>query len=289
MHSITDKRLLCLRPQDINISRVRIRKNFDEYEMRMLTESVRANGIIQPLSVRKNENGCYELIAGERRLKAAICAGLRRVPCVLHKADNCTANIFSVIENLQRANLTIFETAEGISRLINEYGISQTEVAARLGMAQSTISNKLRLLNIEPRTRQKIVAAELSERHARALLRLPIYKQQEVVDIIIAEGYSIKQTEDYVEKILNPILRAPVTPKEPPNEPKTAEKPQCKAAIGDMRLFTNSLTKLIDTLNSAGIKAQSRKYETAKYIEYKVRIKKEEPLHNETATQLKIC
>jgi len=289
MHSITDKRLLCLRPQDINVPMYRTRKCFDEYEMRLLIESIRVNGIIQPLSVRKNENGCYELIAGERRLKAAICAGLRRVPCVLHKADDCTAAIFAVIENLQRTDLTVFETAEGISKLINEYGISQTEVGVRLGLAQSTVSNKLRLLRLEPRIRRKITAAELSERHARALLRLPQHKQMAVLDLIIAEGFSIKQTEDYIEEILNPLPKANVEKKETTVTEKTPEKQQCKAVIGDMRLFTNSLTKLIDTLKNAGIKAQTRKYETAKYIEYKVRIKKEEPYSVDTATQLKIC
>ena len=145
---LSDKKLIMLRPGEIKLSPNQPRKSFDEYELKLLSDSIRSSGIIQPLSVRKNADGEYELIAGERRLRAAVNAGLRRVPCILHKTDEETAALYSLTENLQRSNLTVFEESEGIERLISEYGMSQSEAAARLGIAQSTLSNKLRLLRL---------------------------------------------------------------------------------------------------------------------------------------------
>ncbi len=282
MHTISDKKLLMLKPENIKASKNQPRKSFDEYELKLLADSIRVSGIIQPLSVRKTADGFYELIAGERRLKAAVMAGLRRVPCVLHKTDESTAALYSIIENLQRSNLTPFEEAEGLEKLIVGFGISQTEVASKLGIAQSTLCNKLRILRLDSDIRSRITAASLTERHARALLRLPPEKRHEALDRIIAEFMTLKQTEDLICKMLEE--------REETAEPieEVEDKPFRKSAIGDMRLFTNSLSKLIDTLQNAGIDAHSRKYETDKYIEYKVRIKKE-PFKEEKATQLKIC
>ena len=147
MYTFSDKRLIMLKPSEITASPDQPRKSFDEYELKRLSDSIRASGIIQPLIVRKLERG-YQLIAGERRLKAAVMAGLRRVPCVIHKTDDETAALYSLLENLQRSNLTVFEEAESINRLITEYGISQSEAAARLGISQSGLSNKLRLLKL---------------------------------------------------------------------------------------------------------------------------------------------
>lgn len=287
MHSITDKKLLMLKPCEINLTLCRIRKNFDNYELQLLAESIRANGIIQPLSVRRDENGRYELISGERRLKAAIMAGLRRVPCVLHKADAADVLIFSVAENLQRSELDFFEQAEGINLLITDYPISYAEASVRLGIPQSVILNKLRLLKIEPPLREKIIKNSLGEVYARSLLCLPEHSRAEVLDYIITNKLSPEQAQEYIFDRLNPMPELPV--KEEPPAVVTEEKPCRKAAIGDVRLFSNSLTKLIDTLKCAGVKTQLRKSETDKYIEYKVRIIKEEPLRSGVATQLKIC
>lgn len=281
MHTISDKKLLMLRPEELRTAVNQPRKSFDEYELRLLADSIAVSGIIQPLAVRKNADGKYELIAGERRLRAAVMAGLRRVPCVLHKTDESTAALYSVVENLQRSNLTVFEEAMAIDRLITEYGMSQTEVAARLGFAQSTLSNKLRLLRLDEELRRRITHAGLTERHARALLRLPSHRRSEALDRIISEGMTLKQTEEFISQLNEPI-------EENPPDKTEEEKPLRKSAIGDVRLFSNSLSKLVDTLQNAGISASARKYETDKYIEYKVRIKKEQP-KSVTATQLKIC
>lgn len=276
---IADKKLIMLKPSDIKMSPNQPRKSFDEYELKLLADSIQANGIIQPLAVRKLPDGRFELIAGERRLRAAVMAGLRRVPCVIHKTDDETSALYSVIENIQRSNLTVFEESEGINRLITEYGMSQAEAAARLGIAQSTLSNKLRLLKLDSEIQARIVSARLTERHARALLRLPERLRGEALDRIIAEGLTLAQTEEYITSLLNP------PEEQPQSEP---EEPVRKVVIGDLRLFSNSLSKLLTTLQNAGIKASSRKYETEKYIEYKVRIPKKDS-EPDRCTQLKIC
>ena len=118
MHTISDKKLLMLKPESIIISNDNARKSFDEYELKRLAESIHTSGIIQPIAVRKNTDGNYELITGERRLKAAVLAGLRRVPCILHKTDKNTARLYSIIDNVHRCNLSLFEEAEGLEYLI---------------------------------------------------------------------------------------------------------------------------------------------------------------------------
>ena len=278
MYTLSDKKLIMLKPSEIKLSANQPRKSFDEYELKQLSDSIQASGIIQPLAVRKAPDGSYQLIAGERRLKAAVMAGLRRVPCILHKTDDETAALYSVIENLQRSNLTVFEEAQGINRLIAEYGMSQSEAAARLGIAQSTLSNKLRLLRLNDGIKERIISARLTERHARALLRLPEEMRDGALDRIIAEGMTLTQAEEYIFSLLNP---------EKERENKKPDEPVRKAAIGDVRLFSNSLSKLLSTLQNAGIDAHSRKYETDKYIEFKVRIKKN--TDPDRYKQLKIC
>ena len=278
MYTFSDKRLIMLKPSEITASPDQPRKSFDEYELKRLSDSIKMSGIIQPLTVRKNDDGEYLLIAGERRLKAAVMAGLRRVPCVIHKVSDETAALYSLLENLQRSNLTVFEEAEGINLLITEYGISQSEAAARLGISQSSLSNKLRLLRLSNSIKDRISSARLTERHARALLRLPEDKQEEALDRIIAEGLTVSQTEEYISSILNPAEKP---------QPAVPDEPVRKSAIGDVRLFSNSLSKLLSTLQSSGIDAKSRKYETDKYIEFKVRIQKNSD--SDRYKQLKIC
>ena len=277
MYNFSDKRLVMLKPSEITSSPDQPRKSFDEYELKRLSDSIQASGIIEPLIVRKTDGG-YVLIAGERRLRAAVMAGLRRVPCVIHKTDEETAALYSIIENIQRSNLTVFEEAEGINRLIAEYGVSQSEAAARLGISQSSLSNKLRLLKLSDNIKDRISSARLTERHARALLRLPEDRREEALDRIIAEGLTVTQSEEYIFSLMNP---------EEKPQSKERDEPVRKSAIGDVRLFSNSLSKLLSTLQSSGIEAKSRKYETDKYIEFKVRIKKNS--ESDRFKQLKIC
>ncbi|MBQ0083693.1 MAG: ParB/RepB/Spo0J family partition protein, partial [Clostridiales bacterium] len=235
------------------------RKFFDEYELSRLAESIRENGILQPLTVRKKGN-VYELISGERRLRAARMAGHKRVPCIIINADENSSAVYAIIENLQREDLTFFEEAQAIERLITEHGLSHTDTAARLGIAGSTLSNKLRLLSLPEGERQRIVKAQLTERHARALLRLPEEKRTEALDHIIARALNLKETEKYIEGLVNP---------EPPPPKKVY-----KGAIGDLRLFSNSLDHLVQTLVSSGVNARFETKESKDFIEYKIKIPK---------------
>ena len=282
MHTFADKKLLMLKPDDIIPCANQPRKNFDTYELQSLADSIAANGIIQPLTVRKADGGKYSLIAGERRLRAAKMAGLRRVPCVLHRTSDLVASLYAITENMQRSDLNCFEEALAIQTLINDFRLTQAEVAVQLGMANSTVSNKLRLLKLSDEIRERLTAAGLTERHARALLRLSPEQREDTLDKIIADGLNLAQTEELVESILNPC--------EPPQPDNTDElpKPIRKAAIGDIKLFSNSLSKLLCTMQNAGITANSRKHETEKYIEYKVRIFKNQTETHEYS-QLKIC
>ena len=265
MYTIAEKKLLMLKPELIFPSSNQPRKNFDEYELKLLADSIASNGIIQPLTVRKLEDGYYELIAGERRLRAAKIAGLKKVPCVLHKTDDVTAAFYTVTENLQRRDLSFFEEAQAIERLVNEYDIPQSEVAMRLGMAQSTLSNKLRILKLSEEIKRRITAASLSERHARALLTVPYDKREETLNYIIAHELNLKETEEYISGIMSP---------KEIEESKRSHLPIRKSAISDMRFFSNSLSKLVETMKNFGVEAKTQKRETEKYIEYKVRINK---------------
>ncbi|MBQ5910861.1 MAG: ParB/RepB/Spo0J family partition protein [Clostridia bacterium] len=252
-------KLISLKVTDIIPNENQPRKNFDTYELSLLCESIKENGILQPLIVRIS-GGKYLLIAGERRLKAAKMAGLKRVPCVIKKADDLTADCFTIIENLLRRDLSVFEEAEGINRLINVYGLSQGEIAEKIGIAQSTLSNKLRLLKLDTALRERITAARLTERHARALLRIPEEKRNETLDYIIAKQLTLSETEEYIDKLLSPK--------------KEKREPVRKCAIGDVRLFANSLNKMVDTMRLGGIAATTIKNETATHIEYTVLITK---------------
>ncbi len=268
------RRLLMLKIDEVFPNENQPRKYFDEYELSLLAESIRQSGIIQPLSVRKIDNG-FELIAGERRLRAAKMAGLKKIPCLLYGADEVTSALYGIIENLQRSDLTVFEEAEGINRLIAEFGISHCDVASRLGIAQSTLSNKLRILRLSEEQRRRIVAARLSERHARALIRLPDDIRDDALSHIIAESLTLKETEAYIEKLLNPDK----------SDQKSAV---LKKQISDIRIFANSLSRLVDTMVSAGLDAKKEKRENKNFIEYKIKIQKNST-QNEQPLQIKLA
>lgn len=269
-------RFTLIKPCDIEPDANQPRKFFDEYEMSLLTDSIKQNGIIQPLSVRPNGEGKYILIAGERRLRAAINLGLKKVPCIIHRTDELTAAYYSIIENLQRSDLTVFEEAEGINRLIREYGMPYAEVAAQLGIAQSTLSNKLRILRLDTPLRERITAAGLSERHARALIRLPKERRSEALDKIIAEAYTIRECEKYIDSLLT-------------ETEKTEKGVRLKTSIGDLRIFSNSLSRLVDTMISSGINAKQERIDGKDYIEYRVRIRKTPREEEAKPVQLTLC
>ncbi len=258
-----ENRVLEIPTIQIRPNKTQPRKTFDEDELRLLSQSISTNGILQPLTVRRLNQTEYELVAGERRLRAAVLAGLTKVPCVLIKCTDKESAIFALLENIQRADLNMFEEARGISRLIRKYGLTQEEAAIRLGKKQSTVANKLRLLKLSMEEQDWILQAGLSERHARALLRIDEDEiRKEILSKIVAENLSAKDTEDIVVKLL---CRATVT--QSPAQDK-------KFIVRDVRIFVNTITKAVDTMRLSGINAVAKKSETEEYIEYTVKIPK---------------
>ena len=267
-----------LKPEQIRIPRKRQVDTQGDETMQFLTASIATNGVIEPVTVRKREDGEYELINGLRRLCGAKKAGLRRIPCVVHKADSYTADLYSVIENLQRKAPSFFEEATVIKRITEDYGVSEKELAVRLGIPYHILLGKISLLKFSERHRQRIISAGITESQARSLLHLNEYMRETALQKIIAEGLNEKQTERLAADIYSGKYE-----KKP-----EIEKPKMKYAIGDIRLFSNSLFKMLSTLQNAGIDAALRKYENNKYVEFRIKIKKELP-EEESATQLKIC
>ncbi len=257
-NTIADIPILKIRP-----NRAQPRKIFEENELTALSQSISENGILQPLTVRKVTNTEYELIAGERRLRAAVLAGLRKVPCIVVRCSEKESAVYALLENLQRADLGIFEEARGIARLIRRYGLTQEQAASKLGKTQSTIANKLRLLRLSEEEQEWIEKAGLGERHARALLRLENeYVRREVLSRVITDNLNVKQTERLVGIYLNS------TP-----APKKS-KGNSKAVIKDIRIFLNTINKAIDTMRLSGINAEANKTDTNDFIEYTIRIPK---------------
>ncbi len=251
------------------------RRHFDSAALASLTESIRQNGILQPLTVRKN-GGEYRLIAGERRLRAAKIAGLKQVPCLILQADESHGALLSLLENLQREDLSCFEEAAGIDKLITHFGFTQEEAAEKLGMAASTLSNKLRLLQLTPWQQERITAAHLSGRHARALLQIEDETlRNDVLMKIIANELTVAQTEQLVRKELENHLPEP-------------QRPKRKTVIGDLRLFANTIQHAVTTMQRSGIAAKSQKTETDFAIEYKITIPKLNDGTHAAGEQLKL-
>lgn len=287
MHTFGEKRIRMLRPRDIKHPQFQIRSQMDENELFLLRDSVAASGLLQPLLVRKIGKRSYQLISGERRLRAALLAGLRRVPCVVHQVNESMAILYSLTENLQNRQLSVFDEARILDLLISKEKMPPREVATRLGVSQSTIASKLQVLRLDERLAQRFMAADLSQGHAKAVLRLPKDGQAQALDTIIRDGLTIKQAESYVFSILNPPLKS-VETYSCEEDCEIKEKVVRKSAIGDVRLFSNSLSKLVETLRLGGVDTSFRKTENDRHIEYKIRIKKETTASQEFA-QLKIC
>ena len=254
--------ILMIPEQEIMPNPTQPRRHFDRQELANLAQSIRANGILQPVTVRTIPGG-YELIAGERRLRAARLAGLTHIPCILINADDRKTALLSLLENLQRQDLSFFEEADAIQKLMRVYGLSQEEAARKLGMAQSTLSNKLRLLRLPESIRLTLEREQLTERHARTLLRLETAAQmEEALSRIIDEKLNVAQSE----KLIDQLLQKPVSEKKGKKAPIKLFK--------DVRLFVNTLNHAVDTMKRAGISAASSRNETDEYIEYIVRIPK---------------
>lgn len=266
-----NKKVIEIPARKIRPNKTQPRQDFYEEDLRSLSQSISNNGLLQPLTVRKLKNDEYELIAGERRLRASVMAGFTKIPCIVMKCSDKDSAIFALIENLQRKDLGMFEEARGINRLIRKYGITQEQAAIQLGKKQSTVANKLRLLRLSYDEQDWIVQAGLTERHARALLKIQNEdSRKEVLSHIIAENLNVKETEKHISSLLDNKKVQPLH-----NNNNNNDK---KIVVKDVRIFVNTISRAVDTMRMSGIDAVSNKEETEDYIEYKVKIPKETAL-----------
>ena len=247
-------RVIFIPAKNIRPNPAQPRKFFTQEALEELAESIRRHGILQPLSVRR-QGTSYELIAGERRLRAAILADLSDVPCILMNMDDQESGMAALVENIQRQELDFVEEAWGISHLMSAYAMSQEQVARLLGKSQSAVANKLRILRHSPPVLEALRQANLTERHGRALLKLGDEKMKlEAVAVIQKSDMTVARTEKYVEELLK--AREP--------------KPQ-KANVG---AFLNSLTQSLAKIQSCGIGAVSERRETEDKIVVTITIPK---------------
>lgn len=222
------------------------RKFFSDEGLRELADSIAAHGILQPLSVRRVETG-YELISGERRLRAAGLAGLEEVPCLVITADETQSSLLALIENVQRRDLDFWEEAQAFQALLAASGLSQEALAKQLGKSQSALANKLRLLKLSPQAVELLRSSGLTERHARALLKLSDPNLQlRAARQAVEQDLTVARTEAYVESLLHP---AP-------------QRSKPTFLLKDVRFFLNTVTRGLSLMQSAGVQANCTRQDT---------------------------
>ena len=234
------------------------RTEFDYNDISSLAESICQNGILQPLSVRKVDRG-YELIAGERRLRAAKLVQLRYVPCIILDISARTSAVLALVENIQRQDLSFFDEANAIEKLISYYGMTQEDAALKLGKAQSTIANKLRILKLSDEEKELITKFNLTERHARALLRLGSKEELEIINRVIKFNLNVERTEQAIDEYIGKA------------KDKESYRKRSKV-FQNVKIFVNTINKAVETMKAAGIPADSKKIQNEDYIEYRVKI-----------------
>ena len=240
------------------------RKVFSDAALQELADSILEHGLMQPITVRMIGNS-YELIAGERRLKASKLAGLETIPAVIVEVTTKDSAVLALIENLQRENLNFLEESQAYHKIMQDYGYTQQELAATLGKNQSTVANKLRVLKLSPMVQKLLVENNLTERHARALLKLPNEEYQLMaLEKVIKQELNVKRTEQIIEQMIVDIN------KEDMIKHKAIQK--VKSYIRDMRLVTNTITEAVNLIQKAGVDAKYTMKEHADSYEIRIKI-----------------
>ncbi len=240
------------------------RREIDAAALEELCQSIREYGLMQPIVVRQINERDYELIAGERRLRACRMAGMPQIPAMVVRAGGTDSAVMALVENIQRENLDFLEEAEAFCSLISEHGLTQEELAARVGKNQSTIANKIRILKLSPEIRRILSENGLSERHARALLRLSDEKSRmRALGTIVSRGLNVLKSEELIEQMLGGV-----------EEKEPQKGPDAIRVFKDVRIFSNTIRQAIDMMNKSGIEAQSIKVENEDFIEYTIKIPK---------------
>ncbi len=238
------------------------RRVFNGQLLEELANSIKQYGVLQPISVRRLDDKNFELIAGERRLKACAMAGLNRIPAIICEYQNQDSAVVALIENIQRCDLTYMEEAEAYNKLLKDYGITQSQLAQKVGKTQSTIANKIRLLKLPQLVRDIIKDNDLTERHARALLRLEDADMQlEALNTVLENELNVNETDKLIDKMLMPDE----------SEPKPKRKP---TRLRSISIFTKAISKTLLALKDKGINTESKEKEYDDYFEYSIKIYK---------------
>ena len=254
------------------------RRVFEQAALQELAESIANHGVIQPVTLRR-VGGLFELIAGERRLRATQMAGLKAIPAIVVDADDEESAVLALIENIQRENLSYMEEALGYLKLAQEYHMTQEEIAKLMGKTQSAVANKLRILRLCGETKRILAEYGLTERHARALLRLSEEEQQvKTAKLIAVKGMNVRETEEYIENLL--IKQQEVLPERglPLSGTVKGEvknrlaRPRIKRFIRDIRLFTNTVNRAALYMKEAGVPVQVAENKNEGYYEMVIRV-----------------
>jgi len=260
-----------LRPDEITPNPWQARKNFSDEGLQRLAQSITRYGMLEPITVRECGSS-YELLIGERRWRAAKLLELEKIPCRVAEVSPKTGAEMVLIENLMREDLNLFEEAQAMDRLLKNFSYTQTELAQRLGMSQSAVANKIRLLRLTTTERILICENALTERHARALLRISDPSARLfALEYLLEKSYNVRQTEAFVAALLDHPDEFLVSPKP---KPKTKPKPIRRLVVRDVRLFVNSVDKAIFNIREAGFSVEAEKQEEEQYISYSIRIPK---------------
>jgi len=242
------------------------RRHFSDDSILRLADSIRVHGMIQPLCVRECDGGVYELIAGERRLRAAKRLGMSAVPCVSVVADSEESAHMAIVENIQREDLNIFEEAEAIGRLLQIHCLTQEKIAAKLSCSQSYVANKLRLLKLTPEERGEILKAGLTERHARALLRIKDPERRVcALRAMVRREMNVAAAEEYVDKLLEA---------EKGERAREKEAQRTKIILKDVRILYNTIDRAVETVRLSGIDVCTTRRENARDTEIVIKIPK---------------
>lgn len=261
VRNITYLSIDCVRPNPYQP-----RKQFSKSALEELCESIKQYGVIQPINVRRMSGNNYELVAGERRLRAAIMAGLKEIPAIVINVNDNDSAVMALIENLQREDLSYMEEAEGYNNLLNDHGFTQEDLAQKIGKSQSTIANKIRLLRLPPMVKKILSDNNLTERHARALLKLHDEQLQlKVLKHVCEKGLNVKKTEELVERAIERFTR---------QEKEKAPEKKFTKAIRDIRIFVNTIRQAIELMKSSGVNAKAAQFDRGEYVEFIIRIPK---------------
>ncbi|MDR1773881.1 MAG: nucleoid occlusion protein [Clostridioides sp.] len=242
------------------------RKIFSQVSLEELSDSIRAFGILQPLTVRSKDD-VYELVAGERRLRAAKMAGLKTVPVIINNMDDESSAVLALLENLQREDLNFIEESIGYDNLIRQHHFTQQQLAEKLGKNQSTIANKLRILKLPNDIKTSLVENNLTERHARALLKLPSEElMKQVLDKVVSNELTVKKTEKLISDILDDL-------DDDKKDDDNKKKQNIKVSMG-MRIYLNTLKQAYEVITKTGIDAKYNEVDKGDYMEVVFKIPK---------------